>query len=80
MYSYIVKCCNNVTVFPLNWNTRFDSGVAVTDKTQIANGFNKLFVEIGPKLASQIKSDDNDNDVLTTLCQPGKDPMFVVVY
>ena len=55
------------------------NGEIITDKNKIANGFNKFFVEVGPKLAASINTGDTNSDIglLGYMQSPVANSMFL---
>ena len=71
----IVKRKNAVT----NLNETFISktGAKITNKHEVANGFNDFFVNVGPKLADNIKIDETDPNIFEYMGNPISKTMFL---
>ena len=59
----IITKKNSVNLFPDKF---YENGVEITNKIDIANGFNKFFVNVGPTLAKNI-SDPSNGDILRSM-------------
>ena len=49
----------------------------ITDKSKIANGFNKFFAEVGPKLARTIDKDDGGVNIFNFMGDTISNSMFI---
>ena len=53
------------------------SGTMTNNKLEVANGFNDFFVNVGPKLANNIRVKENDASIYEYLRNPNSNTMFL---